>query len=453
MNQKDETREHVMKTTNLVHGLVCAVALGAGVLGFAACGGGGSDAAQIKSREQQGLKAMQHRDWKTLAKLVSPRSGCTEDDLKGYYNASFDEAGVDPAKIGIKISSVEVDKGGTTAQVHYSNTYDGEQAGAASDDWVKVDGTWYLDEGGEVGCTGKAAATTKYDDDSEEAAIQKRIDAEFDAMRDEDWGKVYGFLSERSREDCSKSEFAIASADTSDAPDGFEYSKIGYRDLKIAVTGDEARASFTWTYDGEPNASETLRWVKSDGQWYDDDSTDNAGQNACGDEQVISSSSRSLAATSTPARSTPTRAAATVVARTATPVRTATPARTPTAAPTSATTAAAETAIRALFDREISAINRKDWPTVYAQLSQRSRQDCTLEQFTSHLTQQLATQSLDPAAIGYQSLIVTVSGSRAQLSFVRTNKGAPLQAMVTTTVNVSGTWYDDNNGLSACTFS
>jgi hypothetical protein len=136
-----------MKTTKLVQGLVCAAALGAGLLGFAACGGGGSDASTIKSREQQGAQAIAHRDWKTLAKLIVPSAGCSEDELKSFFNSAFDANDVDPSKMGEKITSVEVDKGGTTAQVHYINTYDGKDTGTDSDWWVKVDGRWYMSPG------------------------------------------------------------------------------------------------------------------------------------------------------------------------------------------------------------------------------------------------------------------------------------------------------------------
>ncbi len=293
---------------------------------------------------------------------------------------------------------------------------------------------------------------------SDDTQIRSLIEKEFDAIRSRNVDKEYAFYSARYREGCTKDEYEQVSNDA--VPDGTDLSDLGYTISSVTIDGNDADVSAVITLQGEELDREAEHFVKEHGSWFDDGRTDDARSNLCGDNVASPRATSRSAVRDTSTRtdnSTPTRAAARETAtppQTARPPRTATAARTPAPTATSATTALAETAVRALFDRQYAAIKRKDWTTVYAQESPRARQDCTLEQFTTHLVQQFTVQSLDPAKIGYQSLIVNVTAvGRATLSFVRTNNGAPLQAMTTTAVNIGGTWYDDNNGLSACTFS
>lgn len=434
-----------------IRAMATAAALGAGVLGMAACGGGGgggSDASQVKQRTEQAFKAAQREDWNAVHKLVSPRSGCTQEDIEDFFGGAADLAGVDTSKSGLRDVRVSVDDDGRSATASYMTTYDGRDASRQSDEWEKVGGTWYLALDGAFFCSGDPstdeASGSEYDEGSDEAAIQKRTDDVFDAMRDEDWGKLYGLISERSREGCSKAEFVSAQDDISDLPDGFEFSKLGYRDLEITVSGDTARASYTVTYDGADGDQNVENWVKSDGKWYDDDSTDNAGYNGCGEEQEA----RSAATT---ARMTPTRAAATVAARTATPVRTATPARTPTARATVANPTADQKAISSAFEAQFLALRAKSWAKVYATLSPRSRADCTAEEFGTAIADAYAAAGFDPASAGYSAMVITVRGNTATLRY-QVSRPSGTSEVGATWVKVDGVWYDDNDGRGACVF-
>lgn len=440
-----------MKTMKLVHGVACAAALGAGVLGMAACGGGGgSDASQVKQRTEQAFKAAQKEDWKAVHKLVSPRSGCTQGDIEDFFGGAAELTGVDTSKSGLRDVRVAVDEDGRSATATYMTTYDGRDASRQSDEWEKVEGTWYLALDGAFFCSGEPEdesgdrSGAEYEEGSDEAAIEKRMGDVFDAMRDEDWGKLHSLISERAREDCSKAEFIASQEDTSDLPEGFDFSKVGYRDLEITVSGERARANFTVTYDGEPGDSITELWVKSDGTWYDDDSTDNAGYNGCGEEQEA----RSVATT---ARTTPTRAAATVAARTATPVRTATPARTPTARATVANTTADQKAISSAFEAQFLALRAKSWAKVYATLSPRSRADCTAEEFGTAIADAYAAAGFDPASAGYSGMVITVRGNTATLRY-QVSRPSGTSEVGATWVKVDGVWYDDNDGRGACVF-
>jgi hypothetical protein len=444
-----------MKTTGLIKTLVSAAALGVAVLGMAACGGGGggSDESQIKSRTEQLFKANGKEDWKALHGIISPRSGCTQDDIETFFSGVASGLGGDQSKTGVRDVKVTVNSSGKSATSNYNSTYDGEDTDSDSDQCEKVDGKWYVKFDGSFVCSGTADTSADDDESSgdssgesgDEKAIHERMDDVFDAMRDEDWGKLYGLISERAREDCSKSQFTDFQEDTSDLPDGFDFSKVGYTGLSITVSGNAARANFTWTYDGEPQEVNTELWVKSDGKWYDDDSTDNAGYNGCGDEQATSSTgnaapTRTLVRTATAARTV-------AAARTATPARTTTAARTPTARATVVNTTADQKAIRDLLDAQLLATRARSWSKVYTGLSPRSRQGCTVEEFSAAMEAQW--EGKDPNLLGWGSVVVVVTGATATVSYDLVYAGDSVTADATA-MKVGGTWYDDNNGENAC---
>lgn len=99
--------------------------------------------------------------------------------------------------------------------------------------------------------------------------------------------------------------------------------------------------------------------------------------------------------------------------------------------------------VKRRFNDELKAITKRDWKKLYGILSPRSRADCKSSDFSDVMT--IATKEYDDLKADVANVKVTISGDKAVVSGFGPNGTIALGY-----VKVDGTWYDDNDGDSAC---
>lgn len=325
--------------------LVAAAALVALSAATTACGGGGgSPESDLRGRVDDYLEAVLENDSETIAEISFPpslRGNCSIDELAAGLEESsgqeFDED-FDPSEAGVQDVELELHSD-EEATVTYYATYEGiANPFPVEFDWMKEDGDWYLDLG-QAGPCDSGLADGNADDDSSssnssdstsEAAVRERFEELLARVQDEDWDGLYGMLSERMRDGCSKTDYVELSSsefEDSDA-DPADYKA---RNVDITVEDDLATVTYDVAMPGFEVVSMIDYWVYEDGEWRDDGNDDLRFSNGCGDDIGFSDRDRTAMArtnattTAAAPRATATRPRTTPTARPSATVRATSP--------------------------------------------------------------------------------------------------------------------------------
>jgi len=105
------------------------------------------------------------------------------------------------------------------------------------------------------------------------AGVQRFLDRYDAALRTGRFTDFYALLSPRFRSLCAREDFLPPDVNDPDKRD-FNWSHTGRRDLHIEVSGNTARVTYVFTYDGEDSRTITEDdpdiYTYVDGHWYDD---------------------------------------------------------------------------------------------------------------------------------------------------------------------------------------